>query len=320
MHSRYARTLADAVIEQLADDDAVQRRRRFFENPDCAAGTFAEQVPDLRSATPAGPCAAARRGDLDRAGTGKSRPGALWRPPLGMTMSRSSLLRLIRGLPDPPVPGGRACSRERCRVPAATSTRHDALVDMIDRHPVDLLTDHRGGHVRRVAQGASRHRGDLPGIGQPAYALGRPGRRTRRDPGRRPMEPPVAQPWLQPRKKCGRAPGACLRDPTPDAQDRGAGDRWIHHHRSHRCRSSCSRGGLTARTRETLHGRAIRPPASERRGRSAPSPATTPDPRAHGVVSPAPRASTNCWPRPAPAACCSTRQGRSLQPGGCPSR
>jgi hypothetical protein len=47
VHSRYVRTLADAVIGGRPAAIRFTARRFFCSNPDCAAGTFAEQVPDL---------------------------------------------------------------------------------------------------------------------------------------------------------------------------------------------------------------------------------------------------------------------------------
>jgi hypothetical protein len=47
VHSRYVRTLADAVIGGRPAAIRFTARRFFCSNSDCAAGTFAEQVPDL---------------------------------------------------------------------------------------------------------------------------------------------------------------------------------------------------------------------------------------------------------------------------------
>ncbi len=77
-------------------------RRFFCDHRDCSACTFVEQVPGLTEHHE-------RRGiglhgalvavGLALAGWAGARLAAV----LGMAVSRSTLLRLIRGLPDPPV-------------------------------------------------------------------------------------------------------------------------------------------------------------------------------------------------------------------------
>ena len=80
-------------------------RRFFCDHVDCSACTFVEQVPGLterharRSVGLQGALAAI---GLALAGRAGSRLAAR----LGMAVSRSTLLRLIRGLPDPPVGPG----------------------------------------------------------------------------------------------------------------------------------------------------------------------------------------------------------------------
>ena len=100
VHSRYVRTLADAVIGGRPGAIRFAARRFFCDNPDCTAVTFAEQVPDLTARY-------GRRTALLRAAVTSialalaGRPGARLAAALGMSISRSSMLRLIRGLPDP---------------------------------------------------------------------------------------------------------------------------------------------------------------------------------------------------------------------------
>src|SRR5664279_5461474 len=77
-------------------------RRFFCDHVDCSACTFVEQVPGLTERH-------ARRtiglqGALAAIGLALAgRAGARLAATLGMAVSRSTLLRLIRGLPDPPV-------------------------------------------------------------------------------------------------------------------------------------------------------------------------------------------------------------------------
>jgi transposase len=80
----------------------VTVRRFVCDHVDCSAGTFVEQVPTLteryarRTIGLQGALAAI---GLALAGRAGSRLAAT----LGMAVSRSTLMRLIRGLPDPPV-------------------------------------------------------------------------------------------------------------------------------------------------------------------------------------------------------------------------
>src|SRR6478752_2904337 len=143
VHSRYVRTLADAVIGGLPAAIRFAARRFFCDNPGCTAVTFAEQVPDLTARyarRTALLCAVVTSIALALAG----RPGARLAAALGMSVSRSSLLRLIRGLPDPPV----TAVAELGVDDFAFRRRHDygtILVDMTSGHPVDLLADREAG-------------------------------------------------------------------------------------------------------------------------------------------------------------------------------
>lgn len=139
VHSRYVRTLADAVIGGRPGAIRFAARRFFCDNPDCTAVTFAEQVPDLTARY-------GRRTALLRAAVTSialalaGRPGARLAAALGMSISRSSMLRLIRGLPDPLVSTVAVLGVDDF----AFRRRHDygtILVNMADGHPVDLLAD-----------------------------------------------------------------------------------------------------------------------------------------------------------------------------------
>jgi hypothetical protein len=102
VHSRYQRRVADAPIGGIPVVIELAVRRMFCVSACCPQRTFAEQVPGLTSRY-------ARRSlvlgrmlavvGLALAGRAGARLGA--RP--GLPTSRSTLLRVIAGLPDPPV-------------------------------------------------------------------------------------------------------------------------------------------------------------------------------------------------------------------------
>jgi len=100
VHSRYVRHLADAAIGGQPATIHLQIRRFFCHHPTCPARTFAEQLPGLTSPY-------ARRSPLARrlleaiglalAGRAGERLASI----LGLPVGRSTLLRLLRALPDP---------------------------------------------------------------------------------------------------------------------------------------------------------------------------------------------------------------------------
>jgi zinc-finger of transposase IS204/IS1001/IS1096/IS1165 len=102
VHSRYWRRVADAPIGGTPVVITLGVRRLFCDASDCSKRTFAEQIPGLTSRY-------ARRSvglgwmlaavGLALAGRAAARLGAR----LGLPASRSTLLRMIRRLPDPPV-------------------------------------------------------------------------------------------------------------------------------------------------------------------------------------------------------------------------
>jgi transposase len=100
VHSRYLRQLADTASggqEVLIDLDA---RRFFCGNDACAKGTFAEQVPGLTTRYGRRTCGLQAVLQAVALALG-GRAGARLTSRLACTVSRSTLLRLIRAAPDP---------------------------------------------------------------------------------------------------------------------------------------------------------------------------------------------------------------------------
>jgi transposase len=139
VHSRYRRTLADAPIGARAVVIGLRVRRFFCDNTECVRRTFAEQVAGLtsRQARRTG----VSRGLLEAVGVALGgRAGARLASVLGMPVSRDSLLRLVRALPDPPVGAVEVLGVDDFAV-RRNHSYGTVMVDILGHRPVDLVEE-----------------------------------------------------------------------------------------------------------------------------------------------------------------------------------
>ncbi|GAA4888131.1 hypothetical protein GCM10023237_01700 [Streptomyces coeruleoprunus] len=134
VHGSYLRFPADvpsggrSVVLQL-------RVRRFTcENSECARRTFVEQIPGLTRRH--GQRTERLRSTLAAVGLAGARLARV----LGVSVSRSTVLRLVDDLPEPEIPAPRVVGVDEY---ATRKGRHygTVLVDIETRRPVDLLPD-----------------------------------------------------------------------------------------------------------------------------------------------------------------------------------
>ncbi|MBT2225113.1 ISL3 family transposase [Nonomuraea sp. NEAU-A123] len=139
VHSRYERFLSDLPVAGQEVLLQVRVRRFFCDNSACGKRTFAEQVAGLTSRhgrRAAGLVSMLRVVALALGG----RPGARHTARLACAVGRSTLLRLLRSLPDPQVATPRVLGVDEFAWRKG-HTYGTVLVDVEGGHVVDLLPD-----------------------------------------------------------------------------------------------------------------------------------------------------------------------------------